>query len=330
MHPVIDVHTHMLCDEWVNLFRSRCGAAFEIRRVASGKEVVHYDGIPFMTPEPGMFDYARRFERMDEAGIRLAVLSLTGPNVYWGDEEASCAAARAINESMAAAQARTPDRIRWLASLPFQYPQRAIEELERATAAGAVGVMTLGSIGGESQTHERFAPVWEAIDRRGLPVLMHPTVPPGAGRMDMVAFQLSASIGFMMDTTLAVARMIYDGFFDRHPRLKLIVAHGGGTLPFLAGRLDRCHEVIHAARAKITRPPSEYLRRIHVDSVVYAQSALDLCVEVFGPGNVLYGTDTPHNIGDPIGTLARVDALAAEERDLVRGGNAARLFGIRL
>jgi len=328
MQAAIDIHAHMLCPQWLELFRAHGGKRFDIRRVASGREVVHHDGIPFMTPESAMFDLGARLARMDEAGVDMAVLSLTGPNVYWGDEAASTAAARAINDAMAQAQRSHPRRLRWMASLPFQYPRRAVEELERALDQGAVGVMTLANVGGESQTDARFAPVWEAIDRHALPVLVHPTVPPGAAQMDMVAYQLSASVGFMFDTTLALARMIYDGFLDRHPNLKLVVAHGGATLPFLAARLDRCHEQIAAARAKIARPPTEYLRRIHVDTVVYSQAALQMCVETFGERNVLYGSDSPHNIGDMAGCLARVDALPAEQRDLVRGGNAGRLFGL--
>jgi aminocarboxymuconate-semialdehyde decarboxylase len=144
--------------------------------------------------------------------------------------------------------------------------------------------------------------------------------------MDMAVYQLSASVGFTFDTTLAVSRMIYDGFFDRYPYIKLITAHGGGALPFLAARLDRCHEVVAACRTKIAAPPGSYLKRIYADSVVYSSAALRDSLEAFGDEHVLYGTDFPHNIADMAGTLARIDQLPPAVRDNVRGGNAQRVF----
>ena len=113
----------------------------------------------------------------------------------------------------------------------------------------------------------------------------------------------------MLDTTLAFSRIILSGFIDRYPRIKLIAAHGGATLPYLAGRLDRCHEKIPACASVIQDKPSTYLERIYYDTVVYDSRALELCIAVAGsPDNVLYGSDYPHNIGDMAGCLARSGA----------------------
>jgi aminocarboxymuconate-semialdehyde decarboxylase len=122
--------------------------------------------------------------------------------------------------------------------------------------------------------------------------------------------------------------MIYDGFFDRHEKLKIIAAHGGGALPFLIGRLDQCWENIPAAAAKTKLKPSYYARQIYADAVVFRQDALEMAVSVFGSENVMYGSDYPHTIGDPIGCLARVDALRDGVRERVRGLNARRVFGL--
>jgi aminocarboxymuconate-semialdehyde decarboxylase len=120
--------------------------------------------------------------------------------------------------------------------------------------------------------------------------------------------------------------MIFDGFLDRYPNLKIIAAHGGGTLPYIAGRLDICFDNMPACRERIRERPSSYLKKIYYDSVVFQQESLELALKVGGEDNVLYGSDYPHNIGDMKGCLARVDALQPATRDKVRGANAQRIF----
>ncbi len=324
---VIDVHTHMLTHDWVKLLETHGGPRYTLREVKGGLRAIHLDGAPFMTPVPPMFDWDLRIRNMDKARIDVSVVSLTCPNVYWGDAQVSRRAAQGVNDAFAQACTAHPDRIRWFCSLPWQHPELALAELERALAAGACGVMVLANVGGRHLTDPLFEPIWRAIDERSLPVLLHPTAPPGAAELGMHEFQLTAPIGFTFDTTLAVSRMIYDGFFDRYEKLKIIASHGGGALPFLIGRLDQCWENIPAAAAKTKHKPSDYARQIYADAVVFRQDALEMAVSVFGSENVLYGSDYPHTIGDPIGCLARVDALADGVRERVRGRNAARIFG---
>jgi aminocarboxymuconate-semialdehyde decarboxylase len=227
------------------------------------------------------------------------------------------------------AQARTAyrGRIEWLASLPWQYPDIAPSELDRACRKGAKGVMVLANIDGRPLTDPFFAPIWQAIDARNLPVLVHPTAPPGVAELDMVRFQLTASIGFTFDTTLALSRMIFDGFFDTYPRLKIIGGHGGGTLPFVIARMDQCFQHIPACQEKIHRKPSEYLSKIYVDAVLFSHEALALTRQVMGDHNILYGSDYPHTIGDMPGTMRRVCALPPMAKNLIRGSNAQRIFG---
>jgi aminocarboxymuconate-semialdehyde decarboxylase len=322
--PVIDVHTHMLSNAWVSLLEKH-GGRYTMKEVRGGLKAIHLDGAPFMTPVPEMFDWEKRIANMSKAGVDVAVVSLTCPNVYWGGPEISLQAARLMNDEMAKAQKQWPERIRWFASLPWQYADSAIKELDRALANGAVGAMVLANIDGKPLTDAGFKKIWSEIDRHELPVLVHPTAPPGVAEMGMHEFQLTAPIGFTFDTTLAVGRCIYDGFFDRYPNLKLIASHGGGALPYLIGRMDICWHNIPAAAAKTKRPPSEYMRQVYVDTVVFTQSAVNLCVEVCGEDNVLYGSDYPHTIGDMVGCLSRADNLG-KAKDKVRGANARRIF----
>ncbi|MFO1302518.1 MAG: amidohydrolase family protein [Burkholderiales bacterium] len=324
--PVIDVHTHVLTEAWFQLLKDHGAPRYTVKEVRGGLRAIHLDGAPFMTPVPPMFDYDLRLKTMDECGVDVCVISLTCPNVFWGGREISNKAARIMNDDMTAAQTAHPSRLRWFASLPWQYESLALAELDRAVAAGASGVMVLANIGGVPLTDPQFAKIWEAIDAKALPVLVHPTAPPGVGEMDMSRFQLTASIGFTFDTSLAVSRMIYDGFFERYQKLRIIASHGGGALPYLVSRMDQCFDNIPACREKIARRPSEYLPSISADAVVFAPEVLDLCVKVFGADNVMYGSDYPHTIGDMPGCLARVNALPDAIRDKVRGRNAAKAF----
>jgi aminocarboxymuconate-semialdehyde decarboxylase len=327
--PVVDVHTHMLTRGYLELLEARGGPKYRIDVNAAGERVIRMWGTPFFTLNDAMWDYEQRIRDMDRDGVDIAIVSLTCPNAHFGDASVSLEAARLVNDSMAEQQRQNAGRIRWLASLPWQHERLALAELERALALGAVGVMVIANIDGVSLTDPRFAAVWDAIDARALPVLLHPAAPQGVREMGLDEYGLVPPVGFTYDTTLAVSRMILDGFFDRYSSLKLIAAHGGGTLPYIAARLDRCHEKLPAASVKIEERPSAYLKRIWYDAVLYSPSALALCLEVAGSDErVLYGSDYPHNIGDMPGCLARVDALPAATAKRIRGANAVRLFGL--
>jgi aminocarboxymuconate-semialdehyde decarboxylase len=317
----------MLTQDYLRLLNEKGSPKYAAGTNSAGQNIIRMWGAPFMTLTEPMWDYDLRIRDMDAAGVDVAIVSLTCPNAYFGDSETSLAAARIVNDSMAEQQTLRPDRIRWFASLPWQYEELALAELARTCAAGAVGVMVIANIDGRNLTDPGFARIWAEIDRRALPVLLHPGTPQGIREMSMDEYGLVPPIGFTFDTTLAASRMIFDGFFDRYPNLKLIASHGGGTLPYLAGRLDRCHESIPACSSVTQTKPSEYLRRIYYDSVVYDPSALALCLEVAGSDErVLYGSDYPHNIGDMRGCLARVNALGPATARKLRCENAERLF----
>ena len=206
---VIDVHTHILSQEYVDLLDALGGPEYEVKVDKSGLPAVHRQGAPFMTLTSGMFDPAEHIRAMDAAGVDVAIVSLTCPNVFWGGREASKQAACVMNDHIARVGQEYTGRIYGLANLPWQYPADAVAELDRACdELGMVGVMVLANIADAPLTEECFAPVWEAIDRRGLPVLVHPTTPPGIDEMELTRYNLVASVGFMLDTSLAFTRII--------------------------------------------------------------------------------------------------------------------------
>jgi aminocarboxymuconate-semialdehyde decarboxylase len=325
--PVIDVHTHMFTAQWLELLQKE-GGDYNIQLRPDGQKEIFRGNTPVVIPQKGHFDWDLRIRHMNEAGIDVSVVSLTCPNVYWGGEAVSCRAAREANDNVADAQGRFPDRIRWFASLPWEYPERAVEELQRSCARGAVGVMVLANVAGRSLTEAAFAPIWAEIDRRKLPVLVHPTDPPGVDLMDMTKFDLSWSVGFMFDTTLAITRMIFEGFFDQYPNLKIIASHGGGTLPYLVGRFEKGDEVELAARRQMQRKPTDYLRHIHYDCITYDPRPLQYLVSVVGAEQVMFGTDWPHWVHDTPGAFANTALFPEAQCKAIRGTNALRVFGL--
>jgi aminocarboxymuconate-semialdehyde decarboxylase len=153
-----------------------------------------------------------------------------------------------------------------------------VVELERACEIGAVGVLTLSNINGTHLTDELFTAVWEAVDEKELPLLLHPTYPLGIDDLALSQYVMVASIGFMIDTSIAVIRIVGDGFFDRFSKLKLIAAHAGGALPYLVGRLDPVYDKTNRARVNISKPPSEYFQHIYCDALTYRQESLEMCM----------------------------------------------------
>ena len=324
---VIDVHTHAFTHPWLELLKAKAGI-YNLKIRPDGQPEIFRGDTPVVIPQKGHFDWKLRIQHMDQAGIDVSVVSLTCPNVYWGGEAVSVQAAREANDDFAQAQRDYPDRIRWFASLPWEYPQRAVEELERSCALGAAGVMVLANVAGRSLTDPMFSPIWQAIDARALPVLVHPTDPPGVDAMDMTKFDLSWSVGFMFDTTLAITRMIFEGFFDQYPNLKVIASHGGGTLPYLVGRFEKGDEVELPQRRQMKRKPTDYLRHIHYDSITYNLGALKYLISVVGEEQVMLGTDWPHWVHDTPGAFANTAQLPTSQMRAVRGANAQRLFGL--
>jgi len=324
---IIDVHTHAYTHKWMEILQ-REGGEYGLKTRPDGHEEIFRGNTPVAFPQPGHFDYELRINQMDATGIDVSIVSLTCPNVYWGNEETSCLAARESNDNMAQAQVRYPDRIRWFTSLPWEYPERAIEELARTCDNGAAGVMVLANVAGRSLNDPFFAPIWKDIDRRALPVLLHPTDPPGAGVMDMGEFDLSWSVGFMFDTTLALTRMIFDGFFDVYPNLKLIASHGGGALPYLVGRFEKGDEVELPQRRKMAAKPTDYLRHIYYDCITYDPRALQYLISIVGAERVMFGTDWPHQVYDTSGALANTEILPAQQMAAIRADNAMRVFGL--
>ena len=322
---VIDIHTHMMGSTWVDAITShkRYGSA-----EFNGKKMIALGGKPYIPIEDEMLDYEKRIKDMDAAGVDLAIVSLTTPSVYWADKELAVKLSVSINDEMAEQQRIYPDRLRFFATLPWQFPDEAILELDRALMAGAVGIFVGANIEGASLTDPLFETVWRRIDEKSLPVLVHPGPLPVDAEMNLSQYNLMQSVGFMCDTTISISRMIFDGFFDRYQGLKIIVSHVGGTLPYIVGRLDACYEFMAPCRENINQKPSEYLRMMYYDSLGFTPDAIRLCLEVGGSEHVMYGSDYPHLIGQMDLAKERVNKLPSKFHKSIFNNAARTIFSL--
>lgn len=280
---LVDVHNHILSKMYTELLAEYGRPRYHLQQDAEDRTVVMRQGARFMTFTEPMFDPEIRLRAMDEVGVGMQLLSYTCPNCYWAEGSMAETVARVMNDHLAEVCGRWPDRFRGLASVPLQNVNLALKELDRAVdQLGMVGLILLANVDETPLDDPRFEHFWAAVNDRQLPVLLHPTVPPGIESMGMDQYGLVPSVGFMIDTTLAVARMLYAGVFERYPDWPLIISHAGATLPFISGRLDQCYRFIPDARPRISRPPSEYLKRLYYDTVCYDDQALLLTYKLAG------------------------------------------------
>src|SRR5262249_40783454 len=216
-----------------------------------------------------------------------------------------------------------------LATLPLNDPAASVVELERAMRDLRLpGAMVFSNVNHVALADERFAPLWSKADELGAVIYIHPTDP--AGVEAMLEYWLMPLVGFLMDTTLAAAELVFSGVVARHPRIRWVLTHMGGAIPYLAERLDRGYRAFADCRQHLDRPPSEYLKQFYYDTVNFNPSAVQLALDFAGPNQILAGSDYPHQIGSiplMIDTIKRVD-VSDEVRRKIFSGNAAALLGL--
>ena len=185
-----------------------------------------------------------------------------------------------------------------------------------------------GFVNGTALSDERFWPIYEAANDAGAVLYIHPAHPVNIDMMQ--EYWLMPLVGFLFDTTLAAASLVFAGVPERFPKIRWALCHLGGAIPYLVERLDRGFHAFKDCRAKIDRPPSEYLREFYYDTVNFNHGALKLAIDFAGADHILAGSDYPHQIGSIPLMLAAIAALAVtnEEREAIRCGNAARLLGL--
>jgi aminocarboxymuconate-semialdehyde decarboxylase len=231
------------------------------------------------------------------------------------------------NEALAAAAAAHPGRVSAVGVVALQDPVLAARQLtELVTVPGLCGVEIPSSVGGRYLGDDFFGPFWEAAERSGALVFIHPSTR-GFGVPALDGYYLWNSVGNPLETAVTAAHLAVSGVLERHPGLRVLLAHGGGALPAVRGRLRRAFAVRDEARSRSAAGPDESLRRFYYDTVTHDAGLLADLIRYAGADHVLLGSDRPFDMGttDPVG---EVRALEMADEDLVLSGNAARLLGV--
>jgi len=272
-----------------------------------------------------------RLEEMDEQGVDVQVVS-PGPMqyFYWAEPEMGRTLARMVNDDLAALCAKHLDRLVPMGTVPLQNVEMAVAELVRIKGElGMRAVEVSTNVGGKELSDPSLAAFWAKAEELDMLVFLHPLGFTDGKRLGRHHF--NNIIGNPLESAIAVGYLIYDGVLERHPGLKICVAHGGGYAAHYIGRFDHSWTARPEDRGAISQKPSEYMKRLYFDTVQYDPVEVEHLVRRWGAHHVLMGTDWPYAMGeaDPVGLLHRCTGLSDVERDRIAGLNAAELLGIK-
>lgn len=329
--PTLDIHCHFFPQAFLDAARRPNSLRARIELRDDGREHLVCAGNFDHPLTPDFYAADQMLADMDKTGIDLAAISSAPPTLsYWADAAAARALAPRLNESIAERVAAHPDRFLGLATVPLQDIPASIHEARRAVAELRLHGLMIGSnVGGKNLNHPDFFPFFETIADLGVPLFVHPYIPPGEERMQ--EYYLHNLLGMVTETGLAIASIIYGGILERLPTLKLVFAHAGGVFPYIIGRMDHGYRVRRReCSAAIPHPPSHYLRQVYFDCMSFHDRALRYLVDLVGADRVLLGSDYPFDMGPIGGPAAEVQAntlLTAAEKRQICVGTAAELFG---
>jgi len=315
-----DLHTHYYPPIYFDKVRE-LPSEFSFDHSPSGQTIITYRGARFFGVTPPMTDVGKRLEDMDRVGIDVEVVSLSTPNVFFADSQHQPEIARIVNDAYAELIAQHPTRFKGFASIPMDDPDAALKELHRAIDELKLnGVILLSNIAGKPLTSPQYRSFFAEANARKLCILLHPMLP--ANAEPFREYVLGPIVGFMFDTTLAVARMCFDGMFRDFPDIRWIVAHLGGAVPYLMERLDNGWRDFVECRAKIDELPSTYLKRLYYDTVNFNPHMLMMVRDMLGADHMVMGSDYPHLLGSidrAVSSIQNLDVSKDEKQQIFSG-----------
>ena len=324
---IIDFHNHYYPPVYLDALRSG-SSAVEVTIDEDGNPRIYYPG-DYNICVPGHRDIDYREQVLIEHGVATQVVTLTTPGTHVEKPETAVRFAAMVNDAFADVIARKNGRFSALATLPLNDPAASVKELERACGQlGMRGAMLFSNVNGIGLNDDRFLPLYEAANDLDAVLYIHPTHPVGVEAM--TDFWLMPLVGFLCDTTLAAAKIVFSGIPERVPRIRWALCHMGGAIPYLAERLDRGFHAFSECRANIPQPPTHYLKQFYYDTVNFNPRAIELAIDFAGMDHILAGSDYPHMIGSIPQMIQSIAGLPISDADkaAIYGGNAARLMGL--
>jgi predicted TIM-barrel fold metal-dependent hydrolase len=290
--------------------------------------VIRYGDVQQFTLDLEVYSPQRKLQDMDATGIDVSVLSVNMPGPERMDSELGVQAARVCNDYLADLCARHGQRFVGLASLPLHDVPSAIDELERAVdILDLRGALLFSHIAGQPLDAPELFPFYAHAAARGVPLVLHPTVPTWGNSIQDHA--MIPMLGLMVDTSIAMLRLILGGVLERFPQLQIVHPHAGGVLPYLMGRIVEQTEVKGRGRTHISRSPSEYYERVYLDLVSPSPLAIRYAYDFAGADRLLFGSDHPWVGTDTMLGLVNGLEVPTLDRAKILGLNAAALFRIR-
>jgi len=325
----IDVHAHMIALGGPETEAKYRDVMPHISRDAAGRELIAVKGkTPFLLPEY-LYKPERRIEEMDRINVEIQVLSTMAPLAgYDLDPQIGLGYSRIQNDAIAKVVKAHPKRFVGLATVPLQEPHEAAKELERAMKDLRMkGVEIATDVNGRNLDWPALWPFYAKAQELGAFILVHPGTPPAMGQMQ--DYCLHNLIGYPFITSLAIGSLIFGGVLEDFPKLKFCFAHDGGFAPYQRGRMEHGYKVKAECRGKISRPPSEYFKLLHFDTITHYIPALEYLIKTAGIDKVLLGSDYPFDVADsdPVETVNRLNISNAEKKK-IWGENAVKLLGI--
>lgn len=324
--PVLDVHNHFYPPEYLDALKT-LGSVVKVTVGADGNPRVHYPG-DYNILVPGHRDIDYRERVLDELGVERQIISLTTPGTHVEAPVVATKLAAITNDAYARIVAERSRHFLAFATLPLCDPQASVAEFIRAMDQLRLsGAMLFSNVNGVGLDDQRFWPLYEAANERDAVLMIHPTFPVGVEAMQ--DYWLMPLNGFLFDTTLAASKLVFSGVVKRYPRIKWVLGHLGGTIPYLAERLDRGYEAFAECRANIDEPPTAYLKRhFYYDTVNFSQTALRCAIDFAGADHIIAGSDYPHQIGSLEKMVAAIGTLpiSEDQKAGIRSGNLEGLL----
>jgi aminocarboxymuconate-semialdehyde decarboxylase len=317
----IDIHGHIVERAYYDALVALPGVTVERR--AGGLGALKRNGCYWLPFRDDWFDQDAQLRDMDRKRIDMRILSLSTPSVYPFPADRRAQVCREQNDSLIATVRRHPTRFRGFATLPLPNVDAALTELERVTGIAAIVGVTIGSnLDGMPLSDPSLEPLWKRLNELRTPVFEHPMVPVFGEAMD--EFALTVRVGFMLDTSLALSRMIYAGVFERYPDFPFIVAHTGNAFLGLLERLDNGFRYYAECREHITQLPSEFAKRFYYDTCSFFTPAIMMARDIVSADRLLFGTDYPFIDRGAEHVLEL--PLPADDIANISGANAARVL----